>query len=315
MRYLIAALAAAPLLLADVAVRPAVNSTYHLPQLSIDTTKSEAETMPFDTARFDFDRGSTMLAVFAPAPVAPLTLAPASGWNDAAPDDGDPAALSTQEFCAALTTAASDAGIPVSFFARLIWQESQFKSDEVSHAGAQGVAQFMPDTAAEEGLDNPFDPRKALPASARLLRKLRDRLGNLGLAAAAYNAGPGRIQDWVARRAALPAETRNYVHRITGNAAENWLREAKTIGLVQHLPREAPCEGIGGLSRGRPPVEVAVALAPDVRDSLQQARREAARAARAQAAKQAHRRLEGRSKTRLAGKQAPRAMRIATASR
>ena len=79
--------------------------------------------------------------------------------------------------------------IPVAFFARLLWQESRFRSGEVSRAGAQGVAQFMPSTAAEIGLDNPFDPYKALPASAKLLQKLRRDFGNLGLAAAAYNAG------------------------------------------------------------------------------------------------------------------------------
>ncbi len=79
-----------------------------------------------------------------------------------------------EQFCHALRQAAETSGIPVPFFARLLWQESRFKSDEVSQAGAQGVAQFMPEAAAEVGLDDPFDPIKALPASAKFLRKLRD---------------------------------------------------------------------------------------------------------------------------------------------
>ncbi|MEW6640598.1 MAG: lytic transglycosylase domain-containing protein [Pseudomonadota bacterium] len=309
MRYLIAALAAAPLLLADVAVKPAANASHHL-KLSIEATRSEAETLPFDPARFDFDGSSTMLLGLPAFVDARAIAAPA----DPAPPDApqDRSALSTGEFCDTLAEAAKANDIPPSFFARLIWQESQFNPEEVSHAGAQGVAQFMPDTAAEEGLDDPFDPRKALPASARLLRKLRDRLGNLGLAAAAYNAGTGRILDWVARRTALPAETRNYVHRITGNPAENWLRESKTVDLIQHLPREAPCEGIGELSRGNAPVAVPVALAPDLHALLQKAR---VAEARAQAAARGHRRLATRNAIRLAHAHKPRPIRLAAAGR
>jgi len=312
MRYLIAALAAAPLLLADVAVEPAMNSSHHLPKLSIEASRSEAETISFsfDPARFDFDGASTMLLGL-PAFVDARAMDAASGTSSPDSPQGG-SALSTGEFCDTLAAAANDNDIPPSFFARLIWQESQFKSDEVSHAGAQGVAQFMPDTAAEEGLDDPFDSRKALRASARLLRKLRDRLGNLGLAAAAYNAGTGRIQDWIARRAALPAETRNYVNRITGNPAESWLRETTTVGLIQHLPREAPCEGIGGLSRESAPVATPVALAPDLRTLLQKTR---AAEARAQATARAHRRLAKRGATRLAHAHKPRATRLAAADR
>ncbi|WP_027526820.1 lytic transglycosylase domain-containing protein [Bradyrhizobium sp. Ec3.3] len=154
-------------------------------------------------------------------------------------------------FCHALREAAENSEIPVPFFARLIWQESRFRSNEVSHAGARGVAQFMPETAAEVGLDDPFDPFKALPASARLLRKLRDDFGNLGLAAAAYNAGSGRIQKWLAKQSALPRETRDYVRIITGTKAEDWIEDADMLAIRIDLPSEAPCEGIGGLSKTR----------------------------------------------------------------
>ena len=182
------------------------------------------------------------------------------------------------DFCDALKEAAESSDIPVAFFARLLWQESRFQAFEVSRVGAQGVAQFMPATAAEVGLDDPFDPFKALPASAKFLRKLHNEFGNLGLAAAAYNAGSGRIQKWLSRRGALPRETRDYVRIITGNVAENWLEESKTLSLQLELPLGAPCEGVGGLSKAREVAAVPVALAPSVSDTIRKAEAETQRA-------------------------------------
>ena len=102
-----------------------------------------------------------------------------------------------------IQSAAADNGLPVEFFARLIWQESRLMPHAVgpltrSGGRAQGIAQFMPSTAAERLLLDPFDPVQALPKSAEFLRQLRAQFGNLGLAAAAYNAGPQRVQDWLA---------------------------------------------------------------------------------------------------------------------
>lgn len=192
-----------------------------------------------------------------------------------------PSELSMGEFCEALTQAAAESDIPPAFFARLIWQESKFKHDAQSPVGAQGVAQFMPRTAAEMGLDDPFDPRKALPASARFLRKLHDQFGNLGLAAAAYNAGSGRIQNWLARRGPLPDETRNYVRKVTGNIAEKWTAEKQTVALQVELPREAPCEGVGGLSRDKEAETTKVSLTPSISGIIHKAAEEARAAAAA----------------------------------
>ncbi|MCK1422828.1 lytic transglycosylase domain-containing protein [Bradyrhizobium sp. 180] len=183
----------------------------------------------------------------------------------------------TDRFCHALREAAETSGIPVPFFARLIWQESRFKSNEVSHAGAQGVAQFMPETAAEVGLDDPFDPMKALPASAKFLRKLRDDFGNLGLAAAAYNAGPGRIQKWLAKESELPRETRDYVRIITGTRADDWTERAEALAIRIDLPREAPCEGVGSLSKARDVAWVPVNLTPSVTTIIRKGEQLAAR--------------------------------------
>jgi hypothetical protein len=144
-----------------------------------------------------------------------------------------------QALCRMIDGAARTHGLPVAFFTRLIWQESSFRTGVVSPAGAQGVAQFMPGTARERGLADPFDPEQAIPASASLLADLRTRFGNLGLAAAAYNGGPARVAGWLEGRGELALETRSYVYRITGRTVDDWSAEAKAEGRADP-PRTEP---------------------------------------------------------------------------
>ena len=158
------------------------------------------------------------------ASFAAASLVPPAADAAPTPAGGETVA---QAMCRLITSAAESRHIPVGFFTRLIWQESAFRADAASPAGAQGIAQFMPGTAAERGLADPFDPEQAVPASAHLLGDLAAQFGNLGLAAAAYNAGPKRVADWLAGRGGLPAETRDYVERITGRSAEDWAADAK----------------------------------------------------------------------------------------
>jgi hypothetical protein len=159
---------------------------------------------------------------------------------------------STDTICSALATAAAQNDLPTDFFARLIWQESRFDPAAVSRAGAQGVAQFMPATANRRGLSNPFDPLEAIAQSARLLRDLRREFGNLGLAAAAYNAGSGRVHDWLAGRRALPAETSAYVRIVTGYSPEQWSGARSGIGeMGSEMP--VPCREIAALVASIPP--------------------------------------------------------------
>jgi hypothetical protein len=153
---------------------------------------------------------------------------------------------SRQEVCDTLAKAAQSNDLPIPFFIRLLFQESRFKPEVVSRAGAQGIAQFMPETSADMGLDNPFDPIQAIPASARLLRNLFQQFGNLGLAAAAYNAGPRRIQDWLTKKGKLPQETQGYVKTVTGRPAETW-KVAGAGNPMMRLPRRAPCQEAVGL--------------------------------------------------------------------
>src|SRR5215813_9447959 len=179
--------------------------------------------------------------------------------------DGAPNAsadVSPEQICTTLAAAAQDNDLPLSFFSNLIWQESRFALRAMSPAGAQGIAQFMPKTAAAVGLDDPFDPRQALPASARLLHDLQQRYGNVGLAAAAYNAGEGRVNGWLHRGGVLPQETRNYVLIITGVPVEQW---KGVDGGPQSFPlaRQMPCRGHEAFAGETPAAATgAEALAP-----------------------------------------------------
>ena len=142
--------------------------------------------------------------------------------------------------CELVTASARREMLPVGFLTRLIWQESHFRADAVSPAGATGIAQFMPGTASARGLENPFDPEAAIPAAAHLLAELRGRFGNLGLAAAAYNAGPGAVAGFLSGRG-LPQETRGYVAVITGHAVEDWQGEA-AAKLEREAAPDLTCE-------------------------------------------------------------------------
>jgi len=124
--------------------------------------------------------------------------------------------------CTYIEAAAGAHGLPVPFLTRLIWRESRFRPNAVSPKGAQGIAQFMPTTAAERGLADPFEPRSAIHAAAAFLSDLRAEFGTLGLAAAAYNGGPNRVAGWLAGNGGLPFETVSFVRVITGRAVFDW---------------------------------------------------------------------------------------------
>jgi Transglycosylase SLT domain len=147
----------------------------------------------------------------------------------------------------ALEQSAAENALPVEFFARVIWQESRFDAQAVSPKGAQGIAQFMPRTASWHGLVDPFDPIEALRHSAAYLHELLGRFGNLGLAAAAYNAGPERVSAWLTSHRALPAETRNYVALVTGWTAEEWASSSPPEKAETTIPQGVPCIQLANL--------------------------------------------------------------------
>lgn len=215
---------------------------------------------------------SVLIAILlAGTPAAPVRAEPEEAPADkpateansgsAAPKTGSP----MDQICLIMESAAAANALPLEFFARVIWQESRFRpaaQGPVTRGGhrAQGIAQFMPYTADERGLLDPFNPVAALPKAAEFLHELRAEFGNLGLAAAAYNAGPGRVRGVLDGRGALPAETRHYVSAITGRSFEEWAtlgREggkdaiAKPTSCMQlaALLKEQPSFFIGELER------------------------------------------------------------------
>lgn len=117
------------------------------------------------------------------------------------------------EYLEPARAAARRHGIPEDLFLRLVQQESGWNPRAVSHAGARGLAQLMPETARLLSVD-PDDPRQNLEGGARYLRMMHDRYGNWRLALAAYNAGPGAVDQY----GGIPPyrETRDYVRIILG---------------------------------------------------------------------------------------------------
>jgi hypothetical protein len=186
---------------------------------------------------------------------------------------------SREATCRLVDAAAMANRLPTGFLARILWVESRFHSDATSRAGAEGLAQFIPQTAVERGLADPREPVAAIAAAARLLADLKLRFGNLGLAAAAYNAGPGRVSRWLTRQSELPGETRLYVATVTGRPVEEWGHPAgggtvpsdggsclaATTGLPGFAPAFAtsPIRSAAPAPRAVPPLPVQRGYAPE----------------------------------------------------
>jgi soluble lytic murein transglycosylase-like protein len=155
----------------------------------------------------DGERGSTMPG-FVPARFAPMINRAAQRWS-----------------------------VSATLLAAQLYAESNFNPFAQSRAGAQGIAQFMPGTAAAIGLENPFDAERAIDAQAHLMRDLLRRFGSVPLALAAYNAGP----DPVAGCGCVPPypETRAYVARILGlmSGAGEPVAGGPAAGLIVRLVR------------------------------------------------------------------------------
>ena len=163
----------------------------------------------------------TMVATMtAPAPSAPSTsfagaLATAQTSPSTAPATG---AGASTAFGAEIDAAAASNGIDPALLKGLVSQESGFDPNARSGAGALGLTQLMPGTAAGLGVTNPLDPVQSLQGGAKYLRQQLDRFGgDEKLALAAYNAGPGAV----ARFGGVPpySETQNYVTSVLSKAA------------------------------------------------------------------------------------------------
>lgn len=151
--------------------------------------------------------------MIAGAAAALVAWLPASGF-------AQPAQVPARSSCAAFVAEASRRfGVPERWIVAVMRQESAGQVDAVSRAGAQGCMQVMPATWAElagrHGLGaDPFDPRDNMLAGAAYLRQMFDRYGTVDATLAAYNAGPGRYDDYRLRGRPLPAETLDYIARL-----------------------------------------------------------------------------------------------------
>ena len=165
-------------------------------------------------------------------------------------DDGRPRSVCvrlpsyTADICAAIDRYAQLWHLPPAYFARLVWQESHFDANALSYAGAEGIAQFMPETGRLQGLRNPYDPAEELYRSARYLDFLTGKFGNLGLAAAAYNGGENRVARFINGTGYLAAQTLDYVETITGTPVTDWLAgdvAPSDFALDAKLPFQQAC--------------------------------------------------------------------------
>jgi hypothetical protein len=168
-----------------------------------------------------------------------LLLAAGLSLGFASPAPADPPGrdrkpVTIGRICHLIEAHAKSNALPPEFFARLIWKESRFDINAVSPAGAEGIAQFMPGTAAMRGLNNSFDVEQAIPASAKYLGELKSAFGNLGLAAAAYNSGENRVTRWLSSGGFLPIETENYVLDIMGEPVDRF-SDVTYAGVIQPL--------------------------------------------------------------------------------
>ncbi|KEJ90016.1 lytic transglycosylase domain-containing protein [Sulfitobacter donghicola] len=164
--------------------------------------------------------------------------------------------------CNAIELFSKRHGLDSGFFARLIWQESRFDPNALSHANARGIAQFIPSTARLRGLKDPYNPADALEHSAQYLAEMARRYGNEGMAAIGYNGGERRAEGFLAGKG-LASETINYVPIITGLTAEQW-RDAPPknhdFRLAKDKPFYAACSEmarkrkLSPLKRAKPPV-------------------------------------------------------------
>lgn len=155
-----------------------------------------------------------------------------------------------EDVCRAIEHFSAENNLPPEYFARLIWRESLFRADAISPKGAEGIAQFMPGTAKLRGLADSFDVVRALEASSFYLSELRTRFGNLGFAAAAYNAGENRLSNFLVD-GRLPLETRDYVFAITGHPVETWQDDPPKIAATSLDPVKPFLEACVQLAKSR----------------------------------------------------------------
>ena len=200
----------------------------------------------------------------------------APAFGQAAAEQAQPHAI---DIAPHVAEASQRFGIPEHWIYAVMRTESAGRVGAVSSAGAIGLMQLMPGTWARQrtrfalGAD-PFDPRDNIIAGTSYLREMYDSYGASGFLAA-YNAGPGRYQDWRDRGRPLPAETRAYVAKIapmlqTGSAATvvasaspvQPVRPSWTQGQLFAVRGDAPADASGSFAAAAPPTSIPASSVP-----------------------------------------------------
>jgi soluble lytic murein transglycosylase-like protein len=164
---------------------------------------------------------------------------------------GMPASLADvpEQYRGMVSAAAQESGVDPTILARQLWQENKFKASGTSPAGAQGIAQFIPSTAARFGVDV-NSPESSIRGQGQYMHLLMNKFGgNVGLALAGYNWGEGNLKQWIAagaNPAKMPKETRDYVLAITGHEIGDWQKSP-----IQPLP-EGSSQSIARSADGGP---------------------------------------------------------------
>ena len=184
--------------------------------------KADVMEIDADGARWVTGGGPAMVAASTElVAVAPLAEVPAEIYvpDMAVADPGEHARLVPEGYQAKVAELAARFDLSPTLIEALVWQESRWRANAVSPVGARGLAQLMPGTARDLGV-NPDDPFANLEGGARYLREQLDRFdGDLEKALAAYNAGPGRV----IRAGGIPRirETQHYVAAIMGRLSDH----------------------------------------------------------------------------------------------
>ncbi|PIC81982.1 lytic transglycosylase domain-containing protein [Sporosarcina sp. P1] len=144
--------------------------------------------------------------------IPPFDISTKPGKESAAVSPDNTSLATNNPYADIIKQAAEKYQLPEKLIAAVIKQESNFKSNAKSHAGAAGLMQLMPGTAKYLGVSNPMDPEQNIMGGAKYLRSMLNQFGSNEMALAAYNAGPGNVKKY----GGIPPfkETQNYVKKV-----------------------------------------------------------------------------------------------------